>query len=299
MPYKRFRRTIKVAGATIAAAGLMVAIAAAAVTTIETDSSTQTPNAAATARATCGLAKYVVGGGFALDPSYDPISGNGAHAQVQQSFPPNRKAWRARSYAIAGGTDSTLYSIALCRHVKPTREVNGFSIAPATDLTVLAKCGRKKWHVIGGGFKISPAYDPGTATGANVSVNTNQRVSDVYWRVRAVRDSGDDATVRAFALCVRDRGNGKIVTVHKSVDVPDVGTYTATAHCHGLTKVVSGGFKVRPVGTPGSSMATGLFPWVTISAPLLSKDGWTATMQNTYGPVPDGKLTVYAYCQTP
>jgi hypothetical protein len=152
--------------------------------------------------------------------------------------------------------------------------------------------------VIGGGFRITPPYDPVTAAGANVSVNTNMRVSDVYWKVRAIRDFGDDARVKAYALCDRDR-NGRISTVQNHVDVPDVGTYSATAHCRGPKKVVSGGFKVRPLGTPGSAMSTGLFPWVSLSAPLPGNDGWKATVHNGIGPLPDGKLTVYAYCQVP
>ena len=37
-------------------------------------------------------------------------------------------------------------------------------------------------------------------------------------------------------------------------------------------------------------------PWVSVRAPLPSKDGWRATIHNDIGPVPNGKLTVYAYC---
>jgi hypothetical protein len=296
MANPRIRGATKALGAALLSSALLAAIAVAASTTKVIDSSTQSPNATAAARAACPLSRRVVGGGFALDPAFDPITSTGAQTLVQQSFPDSRFSWRVRSFAVFGGTDSTLYSVGLCRHEKPLREENGFPIAPATELTVLAKCPQANRHVSGGGFKITPRYDPATATGANVSVNTNMRESDVYWKVRAIRDSGDDARVKAYAICDKD-ANGRVRTVRHSVDVPDVGTYTATAHCRGLTKVVSGGFKVRPLGTPGTAMSTGLFPWVSVSAPLLSKDGWTATIHNSIGPVPDGKLTVYAYCK--
>jgi hypothetical protein len=287
---------MKVLGAALLACALLAAVAVAARTTLVTDSSTQSPNATGTARAVCPLAKRVVSGGFALDPQFDPVALTGAKTLVQQSFPVARRAWRVRSFATAGGTDSTLYSVALCRRGKFLRRDNAFPIAAATNQTVRAKCGREKWHVIGGGFRITPRYDPGTASGANVSVHTNMRLRNAYWEVRAIRDFGDDARVRAYVICDRD-SRGKIRVERDSVDVPDIGTYTATARCGGATKVVSGGFKVRPRGTPGSSMTTGLTPWVSVSAPLPSKDGWTARVHNEIGPLPDGKLTVYAYCQ--
>ena len=297
MANSRFGGATRALAAALIASALLAAFAVANTTKVF-DSTTQAPNATANATAVCGGSRYVVGGGFALNPPFDPVSSTGAQTLVQQSFPSDRKRWRVRSFAAFGGTDSTLYSVGLCRHVKPVHSDNGFPIAPATDLTVLAKCANANRHVIGGGFRITPRYDPATATGANVSVNTNMRESDVYWKVGAIRDAGDDARVKAYAICDKDN-NGRIRTRTDHVDVPDVGTYTATVHCRGLTKVVSGGFKVRPLGTPGSAMSTGLFPWVSVSAPLPSKDGWTATMHNSIGPVPDGKLTVYAYCQLP
>jgi hypothetical protein len=293
------RRATVALGATLLASAAFAAIAVAATTRLVFDQTTQSPNAKADAKATCPAGRWLVGGGFGLDPAYDPISGTGAQTLVQQSFPTTRRAWKVRSFASFGGTDSTLYSVGLCRRGKFTRESNAFPIAPVSELTVLAKCARAKWHIIGGGFRVSPAYDPSAGTGANVSVNESRRLNDVYWRVRAIRDGGaGDAHVRAYVLCERD-SKGRIYDRRASVAAEDVGRYTATARCRGQMKVVSGGFKVRPLGTPGSAMSTGLFPWVSVSAPLPNKDGWTATIHNSIGPVPGGKLTVWAYCKNP
>ncbi len=290
----RLRVLTAIAGPVLAA-GMLASGAAAAPTTRVIGSGTQAPNAVATATAVCNGSKHLVGGGHALDPAYDPISGTGAQSLVQQSFPGSRDAMKVRSFATAGGSDSTLYSIGLCRKGSFTRPSNSLPIAAATHLAVRVKCPQNR-HVIGGGYSVISPYDPLTATGANVSIHTSRRISEQVWLVGATRDYGEEATVVAHAFCERDfRGPVRAATA--SVPAEDVGAYTAVADCPDGTGVVSGGFKARPLGTPGSAMATGLYPWISINAPLPRKTGWVARIHNGIGPLPGATLTAFAYCK--
>ena len=274
---------------------LLAAFALAARTTRVTGSGPASPDAVATATAVCPAGKRLVGGGFGLNPAYDPVSDTGAQSLVQQAFPGDRRAWKVRSFALAGGTESTLYSIGLCREGSITRRSLAAPIAAATHLPVRVKCPTNR-HVIGGGYRVVSPYDPATATGANVSIHTSRRLTEQVWLVGATRDFGEEADVVAHVFCERDWATN-VRSARGSVPAEDVGSYTATADCPEGTKVVSGGFKARPLGTPGSAMSTGLFPWISVNRPLLHKTGWTATIHNSVGSLPGARLTVYAYCK--
>jgi hypothetical protein len=291
---RRGRRTA--AGLGILLAATLLGGAAMALATIRViGSGTQSPNSVATATAICPAGKKLVGGGYALHPAYDPATATGAKSLVQQAFPGDRRAFKVRSFAVAGGTDSTLFSAGLCRTGSITRPANSLPISAATHLSVRVKCPANR-HVIGGGFRVSSPYDPATASGSNVSIDTSKRLNDQVWLIGATRDFGPETSVVAHAFCERDF-RGRVRSASGSVSAEDVGTYTASADCPAGTKVVSGGFRARPLGTPGSAMTTGLFPWISVNAPLPRKRGWTATIHNDVGPLPGAVLKAFAYCK--
>jgi hypothetical protein len=292
------KRRLAVVAVTLAAAGAVSSPAAAFYpTTLEYGSSTQAPDSVVTGRAICDSPKRLVGGGFALDPAYDPIAGTGAQALVQQAFPGDRRGWKARAFALPGGTDSTFYTAAVCRKSDATRPSVAYPIAAATHLTATVAC-KPNRHVTGGGYMILPPYDPATATGSNVSVHTSRRIGRETWLIGATRDFGEESTVIAFAFCERDI-RGPVSFAKESVDAEEVGQYSATAVCPAGEEIVSGGFRARPLGTPGSAMTTGLFPWISANGPPPDKSSWLATIHNSVGSLPGAKLTAFAYCKPP
>jgi hypothetical protein len=150
--------------------------------------------------------------------------------------------------------------------------------------------------VIGGGYQIRPSYDPVTDTGANVAVHTSKRVGDHYWEVGAIRDAGADAEVVAYAFCEADFF-GDVRRETATVSADGAGAHLAVARCPGLRRVVSGGFEARPLGTPGSSMTTGLFPWISVNGPTPRRRGWAARVHNYIGSIPGATIKAYAYCK--
>jgi hypothetical protein len=206
-------------------------------------SGTQAPDSRGVATAVCQDGSRLVGGGFALDPAYDPVAGTGAQALVQHAFPGDRR-------------------------------------------------GR---HATGGGWYVPAPYNPEDGSGARIAVHTSVRITKRSWLIGATRGDGFAGDVVAHVFCDRN-WRGTIAERKESVAADDIGRYSATAKCPRWTRVVSGGFKVRPLGTPGRVLTTGLFPAVSVNRPLLSNRGWTATVHNGAGPLPRGKLTVYAYC---
>jgi hypothetical protein len=280
---------------TLAVVASLMCAGGAWATTRVVGSATQQPSSLVNGSAICPQGEHPSGGGFGLDPAFDPNSGNAVQALVQGSFPAANDGWKSNSFAIAGGSASTFYTFALCRSYSITVRTNAVPIAAATHQEVRAKCPQNR-HVIGGGYSVEPRYDPTTATGGNVAVDTSKRRNEHVWTVGATRDFGDSASVVAHVLCERDF-RGQVVQRKASVGAEDVGQYTAVARCPRFRRVVSGGFKAEPLGTPGNAMATGLYPWVSRNAPLPGKRGWLVTLHNDVGPLPGATLTAFAYCK--
>ncbi len=290
----RFRNAALALSAALVAAALPAASAHAATRTVA-ESATLAPDSMVAATAGCPFGKFLAGGGFGLVPRYNPVDDTGAQPLVQQASPIDHRRWRSGAFSTFGGTDSTFFSVGRCDDRKSTRERNGAPITAATELTVGVKCPTKR-HVVGGGYRITPHYDTNTDTGANVSVHMSKRRNQQVWEVGFTRDFGEDATVIAHAFCQRDIGPN-VRSASDSVAAEDVGRYTAVADCPNFAEVLSGGFKAEPVGTPGSAMSTGLFPWMSLNGPLPQEDGWAATVSNDVGPLPGAELTAYAYCK--
>jgi hypothetical protein len=282
--------------ALLAVAAVVPAADAGAVpTSIEYARTTQAPNDSAQVTARCPYGRrWVVGGGHVVFPAYDPVLMTGAQTMVQRSAPRTFRKWTVESFAIAGGTDSSLFAVAVCRREKVKQRSNTYPIAAATDQTTPSKC-PTSWHVIGGGYEVVSPYDPQTASGANVSIHSSRRIRQQQWHVGAIRDYGNDAEVVAHSICERDI-RSPVRFVRESASVEDIGRHRVIARCFADWKAVSGGFEVRPVGTPGSSLSTGLPPWVSINAPLPRRLGWGATL-HTATPTPGATLDVWAYCK--
>src|SRR5690349_11652493 len=239
---------------------------AASATTRVIDPGTQAPNSRVNGSAICPNGEHPSGGGFGLDPAYDPNGGSAVKALVQGSFPAANDGWKANSFAIAGGNASSFYTVSLCRNYSITVRTNAVAIPAATHAVVRAKCPQNR-HVIGGGYSVAPEYDPATATGGNVAIDESKRYNEHAWQVGATRDFGENASVLAHVLCERNF-RGTVVQRRGTVAADNTGQYTATARCPIGRRVVSGGFKATPLGTPGNAMATGLYPWISRNAPL-------------------------------
>jgi hypothetical protein len=250
--------------------GVGTALAAGGVSTVSVSRSFK-KTAATSAR--CPKGEHALGGGFSL-PS---------HGIAQQSFPAGRR-WKLEAFNFEDGT-STMRAFARCeptgsgalKVVKRSKRTS----EPAVP-TVTAKCPRRS-HVVSGGYKVSPPFDPNGSDAGEIAVFESRRVSARTWRVKG-ENVGDATNLVAYALC-RSNRHGSTSQVANSAVIAAAVT-SVTAGCPAGTHSTGGGFKA-PL-PPGDRS-----PVVSASKPKGQRN-WTATY--VAGTGESGKVVSYAYC---
>ncbi len=250
------------------------ATAALAAGGVSTASKSRTFVGTGAAAAPCPRGKRAVGGGFSV-----PVG-----AIAQQEFPAGGSRWRVESYNLASST-GVMTAYARCepkakdklkRVTKAKR-----SRDPATPVAV-ASCPRGT-HVLSGGFKVSPPYDPDGGDAGEIAVFESRRISTRKWRVSGI-NQGDPTKLIAYAVC-GDDSRGAVSQAANDAVVSAQST-KVTAGCQAGSHTTGGGFKVPAGGASDIPMAR-------VSKPGGSRD-WIVTFL-TRGPT--GKVFSYAYCE--
>ena len=254
------------------------------------------------ATASCPKGTHVTGGGW-LDSA--PYTANGTNPLGDdsglrivplQSQPVTLSLWTAGAAALTvPGTAGTYSAIARCESKSVSRiaitTVRSDIVQVSSEGTIDTRC-PSGFHVLNGGFSLSPAGNLADPAAFRAKVAESRRVAANAWEVDVVNPTGaaSPATLNTNVICEL---NGKGVSLtERSAAAPlvDNSRVTATASCTGKTHTVGGGFLVNPKVGPAVD--------VDQMQPTGRKGWQVGGYENPGFSLPAGStLTAYTYCR--
>jgi len=254
------------------------------------------------ATAPCPKGKHVTGGGWSDSAPYSANGTNllgddtGLRIVPLQSQPVTLSTWTAGAAAFTvPGTPGTYSSIARCESKSVSKiavtAIRTDLVQPNSEGTIDTRC-PGGFHVLNGGFAVSPAGDLADPGAFRAKVAESRRVSANTWEVDVVNPAGVSAaaTLNTNVICEL---NGKGIGISErtaAAPLVDNSRATATAACTGKTHTVGGGFLVNPKVGPAVD--------VDQMQPSGRKGWQVGGYENPGFSLPPGStLNAYTYCR--
>jgi hypothetical protein len=168
--------------------------------------------------------------------------------------------------------------------------------AQGSNASVTAAC-PKGTHVTGGGFVVSPNFDPGTTTGLRSMNSTSHPSGKKTWTSGGSAYSTPSAsgTFTGFARCEKDSAGKLAVTANSTATVSPGAGQNMAFNCPPGTHVISGGYAGQSLGAFNFAIASARI--VVLGSRRTGPGQWTISAYNNSSAPASATLTGYASCE--
>jgi hypothetical protein len=175
------------------------------------------------------------------------------------------------------------------------------AVAPGTQKSTAAAC-PKATHITGGGWLISPPFNPNGSTtlsddtGARGLQLQSQSQGFKSWRAGAAVFSASPApgTLTTFARCEANILGRETQTTSGSTTLPPGEAANLILHCTNGRHVVTGGFSASPAGDLAVPQSRRI---IVLESRRLSTSTWQVRAVNPNGAAAEATLFVNAVCE--
>jgi hypothetical protein len=166
----------------------------------------------------------------------------------------------------------------------------------SSNATVTAAC-RKGTHVTGGGFTVSPNFNPGTTTGLRSMNSTSHPASNKTWTSggSAYATPPASGTFTGYARCEKDSAGKLAIRASSTATITPASGQNMTFNCPPGTHVVSGGYAAASLGAFTFAAASARI--VVLGSRRTGPGQWMISAFNNSNSPAAADLTGYALCE--
>jgi len=166
----------------------------------------------------------------------------------------------------------------------------------ASDATVTTAC-PKGTHVTGGGFVVSPNFDPNSTTGLRSMNSTSHPSGNKSWTSggSAYATPPASGSFTGFARCEKDSVGKLAVTANSTATISPGAGQNMAFNCPPGTHAISGGYSGPSLGAFTFAIASARI--VVLGSRRTGAGQWTISAYNNSSSPASATLTGYATCE--